>query len=267
METIAVILMVILFLVLMVFVFSTALLTPIIGKKNLLFVIVMGFIVGIIGGAFFISPIMDDIPGIATSFYQGTSSDLETINLNVSTNVDINQFINDAKNIDGAKSIEVSGITVKTTKFSEGWKNTLPNRVVASNKDIVSAQFPTNDTIEIQIQNGTNPQDEINKLKDWLMLIAAISVKYSAVHVTIHADSSKTAQITNQLSQNAVVTSVEGPTQDRINSFKAMIPDKSNIVVLCGFIGILVGLAGVFIDTLLSMFGDLKGRVSRKGRE
>ncbi len=267
METIAVILMVILFLVLMVFIFSTALLTPIIGKKNLIFVILMGFIVGVIGGAFFISPIMDDIPDIATSFYQGTSSDLETINLNISTNVDINQFISDAKNIEGVKSIEVSGITVKTSQFSDGWKNSLQKRITASNKDIVSTHIPTNDTIEIQIQNGTNPQDEINKLKDWLMLIAAINVKYSIVHVTVQADSSKTAQITGQLSQNAVVTSVEGPTQDRINSFKAMIPDKSNIVVLCGFIGVLVGLAGVFIDTLLSMFGDIKGRIIKKGGE
>ncbi len=267
METIAVILMVILFLVLMVFVFSTALLTPIIGKKNLIFVILMGFIVGVIGGAFFISPIMDDIPGIATSFYQSTSSDLETLNLNVSTNIDINQFINDAKKVDGVKSVEVSGITVKTDQFSDRWKNSLPNRIPSSNENILSAQIPTNDTIEIQIQNGTNPQDEIDKLKDWLMLIAAINVKYSTVHISIQAEAAKTTQISQQLSQNAVITEVKGPTQDKINSLNAIIPDKSNIVILCGFIGVLVGLAGVFIDTLLSMFGNIKGRIIKKNEE
>lgn len=261
METVAVILMIILFLVLMVFVFSTALLTPIIGKKNLIFVLLMGFIVGIIGGAFFISPIIDDVPNIATSFYQGTSSDLETINLNVSTNVNINQFINDAKNMNGVKNVEVTGITVKTTPFTEGWKNSLQNRITGSNEGIASAQIPTNDTIEIQIQNGTDPQDAINKLKDWLMLIAAISVKYSTVHVSVQTEAVKTSEITDDLTRNAVVTEIEGPTQDRINSLKAVIPDKSNVVILCGFIGVLVGLAGVFIDTLISMFGNLREKI------
>lgn len=266
METIAVILMVILFLVLMVFVFSTALLTPIIGKKNLVFVLVMGFIVGIIGGAFFISPVMDDIPIIATSFYKGTSSDLETINLNVSTNVNINQFISDAKNLDGVRSVEVSGITVKTTQFSDRWKNSLQNRITSSNKGIASAHILGNDTIEIQIQNGTDPQDAINKLKDWLMLVGAISVKYSTVHVSVQAEAVKTTEITGQLSHNAVVTGVEGPTQDRINSLKAIIPDKSNVIILCGFVGLLTGLAGVFIDTLLGMFGNLKQRIIKKDK-
>jgi len=267
METIAVIVMIILFLVLMVFIFSTALLTPIIGKKNLIFVIVMGFMVGIIGGAFFISPIMDDVPNIATSFYQSTSSDLETINLNVSSNIDSDQFINNAKDIDGVKNVEVSGITIKTTEFSDRWKNMLQNRIPSSNKGISSVQIPTNDTIEIQIQNGSDPQIVINNLKDWLMLVGAISVKYSTVHIAVHAEAAKITQITDQLSQNAVITRIEGPTQDRINYLKAIIPDKSNVTILCGFIGILVGLAGVFIDTLIGMFGNIKGRIIKNDGE
>ncbi len=267
METIAVIIMLILFLVLMVFVFSTALLTPIIGKKNLIFVVLMGFVVGIIGGAFFISPIMDDIPGIASTFYQSTSNDLDTVNFDVSTNVDINQFINNAKNVDGVKSVNVGGITVKTSQFSNSWKNTLGSRIPGSNRNITSAEIQGNDTINVQIQNGSDPQVVMNKLSDWLMLVGAISEKYSTVHVTIQTDPAKTNLVINQLSQNAVVTSIQGPTQDRINSLKAIIPDKSNVIVLCGFIGMLVGLAGVFIDTLLNMFGDIKGRIIKKGGE
>ncbi|MCZ3367297.1 MULTISPECIES: hypothetical protein [Methanobacterium] len=264
METIAVILMVILFLVLMVFVFSTALLTPIIGKKNLIFVVLMGFIVGIIGGAFFISPIMDDIPNIASAFYQSTSTDLDTIYLDIPDSVDVNQFINTAKNIDGVKNVNVTGITIKTSSFSDYWKNTLPDRIPASNTNITSVQIQGNDTLNIQIQNGSNAKDTIKSLDDWLMLIAGISSSYSAVHVTVQADPSKTDQVRDQLSQTVVVTSIEGPTQDKINSLKAILPNQSNVIILCGFIGMFVGLAGVFIDSILGIFENIKGRVVKK---
>lgn len=264
METIAVILMVILFLVLMVFVFSTALLTPIIGKKNLIFVVLMGFIVGIIGGAFFISPIMDDIPNIASAFYQSTSTDLDTIYLDIPDSVDVNQFINTTKNIDGVKNVTVTGITIKTSDFSDYWKNTLENRIPVSNTNITSVQIQGNNTLNIQIQNGSDPKTTIKSLDDWLMLIAGISSSYSAVHVTVQTDPSKTDQIRNQLSQTVVISSIGGPTQDKINSLKAILPNQSNVIILCGFIGMLVGLAGVFIDSILSIFDNIKGRVVKK---
>lgn len=267
METIAVVLMVILFLVLMVFVFSTALLTPIIGKKNLIFVVLMGFTVGVIGGAFFMSPIMDDIPGIASAFYQSTSSDLDTVNLDVPSNVDVNQLINNAKNMDGVKNVTVTGITIKTSQFSDQWKNSIQNRIPGSNTNITSVQIQGNDTINIQIQNGSDPQDVTNKLDSWLLLIAGISSNYSTVHVTVQTEPSKTNQVVNQLSQSVVVTSIGGPTQDKINALKAILPNQSNVVVLCGFIGMFVGLAGVFIDSILGILGSIRERVVKKGGE
>jgi len=264
METIAVVLMVILFIILMAFVFSTALLTPIIGKKNLLFVVSIGFIVGIIGGAFFIAPIMDDIPGIASSFYQSTSSDVETLNVDISTNLDINQFADSARNIEGVKSVAITGITLKTSPFSDRWKATLPNRISATNKGINSAQIPSNDTIIIQINEGTNPQEVIKKLDDWLMLVAAIDIKYSSAHASVLVESSKVYDVSNQLSKDAVITGIQGPTQDKINYVNSIIPDKTNIIILCGFIGMFIGLAGLFIDTLAGVFDDFKGRVRQK---
>lgn len=265
MGTIAVIIMVILFLILLAFVFSTALLTPIIGKKNLLFVIVMGFIVGIVGGAFFISPIFDDIPNIAASFYQSTSNDVETINLNVSTNLDIDKFITDTRNLDGVKSVEVSDITVRTTQFSPAWKNSLESRIIDTNKNITYAKITNNDTIEVQIGQA-NPKEVITKLEDWLMLVGAIDVKYSIIHVSLKVETSKLNSTMETVSKQAVVTSVEGPTQDKISYIKSIMPDRSNLIILCGFIGVLTGLAGLFIDTLISIFGDIRGKVTKNDR-
>ncbi|HIH62529.1 MAG TPA: hypothetical protein HA298_07625, partial [Methanobacteriales archaeon] len=65
MNVIITLIMLILFIILLAFVFSVGLMTPVVGKKNLLFVIFIGFMVGVIGGTFFILPVYDDIPGMA----------------------------------------------------------------------------------------------------------------------------------------------------------------------------------------------------------
>jgi len=263
MDTITVIIMIAMFILLMAFVFSTALLTPIIGKRNLIFVLSLGFIVGIVGGAFFISPIFDDLPVLASSFYTSTSNELETVNVDVSTNIDINQFIDKTRNIEGVKSVQVGGITVKTTQFSPKWRNVLKKRIITSNKDIKSVNIPSNDTLNIQI-NESNPQNVIEKLEDWLMLVGAIDVKYSTIHLILKVDTSKMNSITDQISQEAVVTSINGPTQNKINSIKAMIPDRNNLIILCGFIGVLVGLCGLFIDSILEVVDSIKERMFKK---
>ncbi|MBI5680749.1 MAG: hypothetical protein HZC47_07655 [Methanobacterium sp.] len=263
MGTIEVLIMVALFIVLMVFVFSTALLTPVIGKKNLIFVLGIGFIVGIIGGAFFISPVADDLPSIANSFYHSTSGDLETLNIDISTNVDINQYIANLKNVDGVKSVEVSGITVKTAQFSDKWKNILSKRITISNKDIKSAKVLSNDSIMIEIKSGSDPQLTLKKLNDWLMLVGGIDLKYSLVHATAKVETAKVNSVSNYITKDAVVTSVEGPTQEKINSINAILPDKYNIILICGFIGFFVGLAGVFIDTLIGFFENIKKKIGK----
>lgn len=263
MDTIVVIVMVALFVVLMAFVFSTAMLTPIIGKKNLLFVVSIGLVVGIIGGAFLIAPIIDDIPAIATSFYISTSNDVETLNVDVSTNMNINQFIEKTKNMDGVKSVGVSGVTLKTTPFSDSWKSTLPKRIPSAVKGVKSVEIPSNDVIEVQIQDMSNTPEIIKKLDDWLSLVSGIEIRYSMAHATVQVESSKVYVISDELSKDAVVKEIKGPTQDKINYVKSVTPNKFNVVILCGFIGVVTGLAGVFVDSILALTGELKGRFKK----
>jgi len=263
MDTLAVIIMISLFILLMAFVFSAALLTPIIGKRNLFFVISLGFVVGIVGGIFFISPVFDDLPVLASSFYQSTSNDLETLNLNVSTNIDINRFIEDTKNVKGVKEVAVSGITVKTSQFSPKWRNTLKNRIIASNKDIKNVEIVSNDTLKIEIAQS-NPQEVIKELEDWLMLVGAIDVKFSTTHLVIKVETSQMNSVIDHVSKEAVVTSIKGPTQNKINTLKSILPDKNNLIILCGFIGVLTGLLGLFIDSILGVIGDIKERMVKK---
>ncbi|MGZ7160998.1 MAG: hypothetical protein ACXVHR_11040, partial [Methanobacterium sp.] len=80
----------------------------------------------------------------------------------------------------------------------------------------------------------------------------------------IQVESSKVYSVSNELSKDAVVKEVKGPTQDKINYIKSIIPNKFNVVLLCGVIGLLTGLAGVFVDTLIDLINNIKERVKKK---
>ncbi|MEN6573628.1 hypothetical protein [Methanobacterium aggregans] len=265
MGTLAVILMIVLFLVLMVFIFSIALLTPLIGKKNLLFVIFLGFTVGVVGGAFFISPIMDDIPDMGRSIYQFTSNSSEVIEVDVATNTNVTQFIETTKGIEGVKSVKSNEITIKTDPFSDTWKNIIMARAASVNSNITSISIPSNNTIIVKVNENSNPQNVINNLEEWLMFAGGINIKYSTVHVSVNVDSSQVDTVVAKLPQDQIViTGIKGPVEDKIQYLNAVLPKKSNVVLVCGILGMLVGLTGVFLDTILEVLRRTRDKFRKK---
>lgn len=261
MGTITVMLMLILFLLSLVFIFSTALLTPMIGKRNLLFVIGLGFIVGVIGGAFFISPIFDDIPNMARSVYQFTNNGEEVIQLDISANNNITSFIENTKKIPGVKDVQSSAITIKTDEMSPEWQQTFKSRIPSMNQNITSLQIPSNNTMILEIKNGTNPKDAINQISSWMMLVSGLNLRYSTVNVSVTTSASNVDSVIAKLPPDVVVTGVNGPVEDQVNSLKSALPKKSDVVLVCGVLGILTGIAGVFIDTILEVLGRAKKRI------
>jgi hypothetical protein len=268
MDTIAVIIMIVLFFLLLAFVFSTALLTPLIGKKNLLSVILLGFVVGLIGGAFFIAPIFDDIPDMARAVYMSTSNEPEIIGVNISTDSNVNQAMDNIKNIEGVKSVESGVITLKTTTISDDWKRILEARMTTTNPNVTSVKVISSDTIVVQTKGGINPTDVIKKLKDWINLVSGITVKYSIVEVSVKVDASKADEVLRKMPQgDVVVTSVNGPVENEIQSLKNLLPQKSDVILFCGFLGVITGLFGMFIDTIIGGLKGFKGRRKKNNKK
>jgi hypothetical protein len=262
METLAVILMIALFVLVLVFIFSTALLTPLIGKRNLIFVILLGFTVGAVGGAFFISPVIDDIPQMANSLFHATSSGTDVVGMNVSTDINVTNFIGNTKKLDGVSNIQSNGITIKTDQIPDSWKSTFINRIPTLNNNITSVEIPSNNTILLVVKNDTNPQDVINGLETWMMFVSGISIKYSIVRVTMDVQASKLSKVMSQLPMgDIVVTDVNGPTETSVQAVNSILPNKSNIIIFCGLLGMITGLAGMFIDSILSIWKRLRDTV------
>ncbi len=252
-----------LFIFLLVFIFSAALLTPLIGKRNILFVIFLGFTVGAVGGAFFIAPAFDDIPVIASSIITGTSSGTDMVSMNVSTDVNVSDFIQNISKINGVQSIQSNGITIKTDPMTNSSQSYFITKIPEQDSNVTSVEMPTNDTMILEIKNNTDPVDTINNLQTWMMYISGMSISYSVVNVTMAVQSSTYAQILAQIPQEEVViTNVSGPSVNNLQEISSIMPNKSNIILFCGFIGVLTGLSGMFIDSILSVLQRVRRKIT-----
>jgi hypothetical protein len=264
METLAVIIMITLFIILMAFVFSSALLTPLIGKKNLLFVLLLGFVVGIIGGAFFIAPVFNDIPGMARSFNEFASNSPEIIVANISADNNVTQSIDNIRKIQGVKTVETQKIILNTTPMSESWKNSILSRAKTASANITSIEAVGNETLIIQIKPGSDPPATISNLNDWIELVSGVRIQYSIVQINMTVEASQVDDVIKKLpSQQAIVDKVSGPMEENVEYIEKILPNTFSLIMFCGLIGLLTGLAGIFIDRIIQFWKDVRKRVKK----
>ena len=138
MDVLTIIIMIVLFILAMLFVFSTALLTPYIGKKNLISVILLGLIVGLASGAFLLTPIVGDIPDFTRVIVEESVDGTDVIELDLSTNGNLTQIIQNISSITGVESVDYDGITIKIDEDfdSDTEKRLIKQSINDSNKDI-----------------------------------------------------------------------------------------------------------------------------------
>jgi len=263
MDVIVTLIMLILFIILLVFVFSVGLMTPVVGKRNILFVIFIGFMVGVIGGTFFISPIYDDIPTMARSFYEATSSSPETAYVDLSHDVNIKEFINDVRGVEGVEDVKLEYIFLKTDNFTSERGKLIERGIPIIDSNVTSCKADPKGTIICEVKGG-DPQATINRISDWLILTGGIYTRYSTIHVSIDTHANKLKNLREYLSSKGIaIVSTKGPVEEKIEGLKAFMPPKSAVVASCGLIGVLTGLAGIFIDSILGFLAAIKKRLGR----
>ena len=81
----------------------------------------------------------------------------------------------------------------------------------------------------------------------------------NTAELSITVDPAKVDTVSDQLPQDqVVVTNVTGSVEDQITSFKKNLPDVTSIVLICGFIGVLVGAVGLFIDSITQIWDKIR---------
>ncbi|WP_157078599.1 hypothetical protein [Methanobrevibacter filiformis] len=234
------------------------LLTPMIGKKSIVSVVVIGFIIGIVGGIYFVSPIYDDLPQIAGSIQQIIDGDNEVVTIELSDENNLNKTLQELKNLEGFKSIKHVDFILATTPFFDERKKIIENSFNSSN-NYKSWNVSTAGKISVEPKDAVISRNMISNITEWLMFTGGVETNYSVIHIdaVIKADNLNDT-LTYLNSEDILVNSVDGPVQKTINKTKKEMPDRNVIIVALGILGILIGLLGSFIDGFLESLSKLR---------
>ena len=112
MDIITTIIYIILFVIMMIFVFSIGMLRKFMPKKEIILVLIVGFLIGAIGGAFFLEPIYKEMPSVVSVVEKNMPNNDETLYLDLSSTNDINELKNNLSHTEGFKSFDENSITI-----------------------------------------------------------------------------------------------------------------------------------------------------------
>ncbi|MBE6485776.1 MAG: hypothetical protein E7Z85_02905 [Methanosphaera stadtmanae] len=270
MDALTIIIMMVLFILAMLFVFSTALLTPYIGKKNLISVIVLGLIVGLAAGAFLLTPIMDDIPDFTRTIVEESVDGSDVIELDLSTNGNLTQIIENISSISGVESVDYKGITIKIDEDfdSDTEKRLITQAINSSNEDISNVIDLGDKTFLVEIAEGGDPQGVLNSIYNTFSYSTYTHLRYTSMNANATVQANNVTKILNAISENEVVVlNVTGPTETQNAFFSQFMPSGTNIILASGVLGIIVAIAGFFVDSLITFVNNFRKKRKKKPTE
>lgn len=270
MDALTIIIMIVLFILAMLFVFSTALLTPYIGKKNLISVILLGLIVGLAAGAFLLTPIMEDIPDFTRTIVEESVDGTDVIELDLSTNGNLTQIIENISSIGGVEKVDYNGITIKIDEQfdSDTEKRLITQAINNSNKDISNVIEEDEDTFLVEIAEGGDPQEVLNSIYNTFSHETYTHLRYTAMNANATVQANNVTKILNKISENdVVVLNVTGPTETQNAFFSQFMPSGTNVILASGILGIIVAAAGFFVDSLITFINNFRKKRKKKPSE
>ena len=261
MDVITIIIMFVLFLLAMIFVFSSALLTPYIGKKNLITVVILGLVVGIVAGAFLAAPIVEDLPDFTRTVVEESVAGTDIVELELSTNGNLTEIINNISSIEGVEKIDYNGITFKIDEnfTSDGDKERFMSFLKGSNSNITSVDELSNDTYYVTMSDEADPQGILDSIYYSFGQQTYVHLKYTSMQANATVKANNITKIINSIGENdAVVLNITGPTEDMINQINKYLPNQFNAVILSGVLGVVVALAGFFVDSIFTLINNFR---------
>ena len=271
MDVIIVIIMLVLYLLAMIFVFSSALLTPYIGKKNLITVVVLGLVVGVVAGAFLAAPMVEDLPDVTRTIVEESVAGTDIVELELSTNGNLTEIINNISAIEGVEKVEYTGITFKVDEqfANNDEKARFLSFLNGTNENITSVDEIANDTFYVNMNDQADPQGILDSIYYTFGQQTYTHLKYTSMQANATVKANNITKIISSIGENdAVVLNITGPTEDMINQINKYLPNQFNAVILSGVLGVLVALAGFFVDSIFTLINKFrKKRKTSSDRE
>ena len=264
MEIIISIIYIILFIVMMVFVFSIGMLKQYMPKKEVLLVLGVAFLIGCIGGAFFLEPVYQDLPEVLSLVEKNMPNNEETLYLDLSSSIDVNELKQTCEATEGFKSFNETSITIPLWTFNEKEKPYF-EFVVGNIDSHYKSYNVTNSTIEIELADNYSATSALKSFSDWYKLVYGGSISYAQIHCQLVVDSSQLDTFEDLLIQRGIVaTSMEGPVQESINKPNSSMLSEIEFTAACGCVGVVVAIMGIYVESVIPAFRRFKKFLGEK---
>ncbi len=258
---------IVLFLILMVFVFSIGMLKPFMPKKEIALVLIVAFFMGAIGGAFFLEPLYQEVPNVVGELEKGVPGNEETLYLDLSSSTDISELKQNLSNTEGFKSFNETGITFTMWTFND--KELEYFTQVLNNIDSHYQNVSVNQSgkIDITLEPGYSANSALQSFSDWYKLVYGDSINYAQIHAKLVVSSSSLDTFENILLQRGLVaTNVEGPVQQVTSDVNSTMLSPMEFTALSGVLGVVVSIIGIYFDAVVVLWRKFRKFVSNKVR-
>ena len=254
MDIITTIIYIVLFIIMMVFVFSIGMLRQFMPNREVILVLIVAFLIGAIGGAFFLDPIYDELPNVVSTVERNMPNNEETLYLDLSSSIDINELKNNLSSTEGFKSFKEESITIPMWTFNEREHNYFEE--IVGNIDSHYGDYNvTSSEIKISLQENYTSSEALKSFSDWYKLVYGDTISYAQVHAVLVVDSASLDTFEHNLLERGIVaSSIEGPIQDSVNNTNSSMLSNTEFTVVCGGIGVVVAIIGIYFDSVVPAY-------------
>lgn len=264
MDIIIAVIYIILFILMMVFVFSIGMLRPYMPKKEIALVFIVAFFIGAIGGAFFLEPVYQEVPSVVGLVEKNIPGNEETMYLDLSSSINMKELTQQLSSTEGFISFEETSVTIPLWKFNEqefGYFNDILGNIDPNYKHY---NVTEDGKIEIELEDNYSSYDAIKSFADWYRAVYGGSLSYAQVHAKLVVQTSADDAFRNVLLERGIVPSkVEGPIQNKLNDTSSSMLPSYQFVLVTGLFGIVVAVLGIYYES----FGVFSRRFKKSLKE
>ena len=248
----------------MVFVFSIGMLRQFMPKREVLLVLGVAFLIGAIGGAFFLQPIYEELPDMASTIEKSMPNNEETLYLDLSSSVDTDALRKDMSSMKGFKSFDETSISIPMWHFNEMERDYFED--IVGNIDSNYKNYTvTEDKIIIELADNYTASKALKTFSDWYKLVYGETLSYAQIHAVLVVDSAHLEDFEQALLNKGIVaSSIEGPVQSSVNATNSSMLSNLEFTLVCGGVGVVVALIGINMDTVVPAYRRFRKTMNKK---
>ena len=267
MDIITTIIYLVLFIIMMVFVFSIGMLKQYMPKREILLVLGVAFLIGAIGGAFFLDPIYDELPEVVGVVEKNMPNNEETLHLDLSSSVDVDSLKSDLSTMKGFKSFDETSISIPMWSFNQrehDYFDSIVGNIDSHYKDY----NVTSDRINIELDDNYSSSQALKTFSDWYKLVYDETISYAQIQAVLVVDSSELDHFEQALLDKGIVaSSIDGPVQDSLNNTNASMLSNIEFTLVCGGIGVVVAILGIYMDSIVPAYRRFRKFMNSKRKK